>query len=255
MSRIFAAVNGGPTSGPVLDVADGLGRRLGAEVDGISIGVAEYGGPGRSRVRTEPGAPEALIPRHAAEPDVVAVVIGARSTRIGAWPVGHVTLAVITHSSVPVVVVPPDLSQAQRGLGCLVVPLEGDRRLLAPTRGLVVALESAGTKLHPLHVMDRLHTPPFWEGWRDRSWYAEEFSQRVEPGFPETEIAPGDVVEVVVQAVRNHDADGVVLEWKQHWDPGRAEVVRRLLERATVPVILVPEEADHSEEADDAHST
>ena len=111
------------------------------------------------------------------------------------------------------------------------------------------------TELHPLHVMDRLHTPPFWEGWRDRSWYAEEFSQRVGPFLPETEVTAGDVVEVVVEAVRSHDADGVVLEWKQQWDPGRAEVVRRLLERATVPVILVPEEADHVEEAADVHPT
>lgn len=253
MSTIFAAVNGGPTSGPVLDVADGLGRRLGAEVDAVTIGVSEYGGPGEARVRMETGTPERLIPEHAARPEVAAVVIGARSTRIGSWPVGHVTVAVITLSPVPVVVVPPDLSLARRQLASVVVPLEGDRRLLTPTRELVLALEEAGAKLHPLHVMDRLHTPRFWDGWRDRASYAEEFSQRVGPCLPETEVSAGDVAEVVVQAVRNHDADGVVLEWKQHWDPGRAEVVRRLLERATVPVILVPEAADHSEEADDAH--
>ena len=255
MSMIVAAVNGGPTSGPVLEVADGLGRRLGADVDAITVGVLEYGGSGKERVRVERGDPETVLAGHAARTEVAAVVIGARSTRLGAWPVGHVTLAVITHAPVPVVVVPPDLTPGRCRLASVVVPLEGDRRLLAPTRELLLALEGAGAELHPLHVMDRGHTPRFWEGSRDRTWYAEEFSQRVEPGLPETEVSAGDVVEVVARAVRNHDADAVVLEWKQHWDPGRAEVVRRLLERATVPVILVPEDAQHSEEADDAHPT
>lgn len=255
MKTILAAVNGAPISGPVLEVADSLARRVDAEVDAVTIGVSEYGGPGTDRVRIEAGTPEGRLPEHAARPEIAAIVIGARSTRLGAWPVGHVTLAVIRQSPVPVVVVPPDLSPAHRGLASVVVPLEGDRGLLTSTLRLVSALESAGAVLHPLHVMDRLHIPPFWEGWRDRTWFADEFSQRVGAGLPDTDVFCGDVVEVVVRAVRTHDADAVVLEWKQRWDPGRAEVVRRLLERATVPVILVPEEADHPEEADDAHAT
>ncbi len=255
MTRILAAIDGGPPSASVVDVARNLAGLFHADVDVVTVVDASH-----------PNAPEldqtlaALDARRIAGPtvetildladdaDVVAVVVGSRGVRGGARPAGHVTTALLTNLSVPVVAVPPGLTD-HRGLEVAVVPIEGGRPLSTRLTAILDRWTDAGRRVIPMHVFDLGQTPAFWDGWHDRELYGQEFGLRYGPASGDPVVLrAGDAGSRVLAVLADTNADLAIVEWKQRLNTNHGAVVRALLTDAPVSVLLIPEGRNSGDE-------
>ncbi|MEO1064160.1 MAG: universal stress protein [Actinomycetota bacterium] len=241
MSTVLGVVDGGAATRPVADVAAALARIVGIEVDVLHVRPATAR-PGATPLpaRIEQGEPDDVVLEAIRDDDVVMVVIGARAAPGGPRPVGHLTGAVVTGTTKPIVVVPPDLAPDRRSLRRVVVPVEGGGEPSHDLRAAVSAFELAGSAVVAVHIFDRAAVPAFWEGWQDTELWADEFGRRFAPGTPDVplELCTGDIATAVLEMCDRHEADLVALEWRQTFDGGRGAVVRDVLSRTTIPVLL-----------------
>ena len=105
-------------------------------------------------------------------------------------------------------------------------------------------LSSAGVDLVGLHVFDRLTMPPFWdqqahaaESWR------REFGARFLPASASPlELRTGSPGARVVEVAEEEQADLIAMCWSQDMTSGHAKTVQDVLDRAHVPVLLLPME-------------
>ena len=251
MRHVLGVVDGGAATRPVADVAAALARIVGIDVDVLHVRPdAPDDGPVTPPGRTEIGDPDDVVLEAIRDDDVVIVAIGARAVPGGPRPVGHLTHAVITSTSKPTVVVPPDLAPDRRSLHRVVVPVEGRGEPSHDLRSAVSAFELSGSAVYAVHIFDRAAVPAFWEGWQDTELWADEFGRRFAPGTPDVplELCTGDIATAVIEMCERHDADLVALEWRRTFDGGHGAVVREVLSRTTIPVLLV----STTEETDDA---
>ena len=246
MNKILAAIDNSAVAQPVLDVASLVADLLGAEIEAVHAredgeqtahAAAEaFGIPLRSI-----GKPVvAALLEAGAEPDVVAIALGARGIEAGRRPAGHVALQLALSLPKPLVVVPPEAAGRLRRI---LVPLNG-LELSAGTLAQTLRL-AAHRKLEVivLHVHDQESIPLFSDQRQHEldSW-ADEFLRRhcPEPELVRLETRIGAPGENVLQVAEHTSADLIALGWSQDLSPGRAAVVRAALERSPVPLLLVP---------------
>ena len=246
MNKILAAIDNSAVARPVLDVASVVADLLGAEVEAVH---AHENGEQTARAAAEAaGVPlrsigkpvVAALLEAGAEPDVVAIALGARGIEAGRRPAGHVALQLALSLPKPLVVVPPEAAGRLRRI---LVPLNG-LELSAGTLAQTLRL-AAHRKLEVivLHVHDQESIPLFSDQRQHEleSW-ADEFLRRhcPEPELVSLETRIGAPGENVLQVADHTSADLIALGWSQDLGPGRAAVVRAALERSPVPLLLVP---------------
>ncbi len=117
------------------------------------------------------------------------------------------------------------------------------RRRLAPRRIFELA-DGFELDVVVLHVHDEASIPLFNDQRQHetRDW-AREFVARYCPwgvGDVRLETRVGRRDEEILRAAEEFEADLIALGWAQELAPGRAPVVRAVLERGHVPVLLVP---------------
>ena len=179
----------------------------------------------------------------AAQPDVAALVLGARGVHGGPQPAGSTALDVIARVAMPVVVVPPH-AQPSGPFGRILVPLEGTRDSSQALAETVKPATRADLEIVALHV----HTPATVPAFSDqphheiRSW-EREFISRFAHGARDgaTLIRRlGSAADDVVTVAHDAEAALIALAWSQDLSPGHARVVRHTLARSAIPVLLVP---------------
>jgi nucleotide-binding universal stress UspA family protein len=151
----------------------------------------------------------------------------------------------MTRVDKPVIVVPPDAVHP----GAL-------RRVLVPTEGrpdgthaltpLLERLTESGMRVTALHVDDDSSLPSYSDQpQHETEVFAREFVARNLPPTIDVELAlrVGKPGSEVLEACDQATTDLVAVAWSRSLSPGRARVVRQLLERSHVPVLLVPEAA------------
>lgn len=252
MSVILAAVDDSDVASPVLTTARTLADQLAGTLRAIHVREPPSPAAGMAAAAAEDlditldeldGDPiEALVAAvgvsHAA-----LVVVGARGSPEGPRPCGHVALAVAEQVAAPVLVVPPDgVRDAGAPLRRAIVPLEGSPESSAAVTVALGALAEAGVEVTVVHVFDADTVPRFW----DQSSYAEEsfaaeFAARwcADPDVP-IRLRRGAAATAVLEVAAAEEADVIALGWSQDLSPGRARTVHAVLDRATVPVLLVP---------------
>jgi hypothetical protein len=249
MTTILAALDNSLAAAPVLANAVALGRMLDAEVRAVHVvtdgartarGAAEAAGV---TLETSPGPVVERLAAEAEAPDVRALVLGARGTPAGRRPVGTTALTLATSVSKPLLVVPPD-ARPVRGLGRVLVPVEGRLSPLLTPREIVELAQGAELEVVVLHVHDEETLPAFTDQpQHEQPAWAREFLRRYCPwGISDLrlEVRVGRVEDLVVAVAEQTDVDVVALGWAQQLAEGRAPVVRAALARAHVPVLLVP---------------
>jgi hypothetical protein len=112
-------------------------------------------------------------------------------------------------------------------------------------RALVDTLRESGAEVLPVHVFDKEHVPAFLERWEDLDIYGSEFSRRHAPTLAPAELRTGLPAAAIIECGAEKNADAVLIEWKQRLDEDHATVVSGLLERSTMPLLLLPEGTDH----------
>ncbi len=249
MTKVVAAIDNSAAAGPVLATAAAVADLFGADVEAIHARVegdrVAHGPENLAGVRLQEvtGPPEEAILAACAPEEVVAVVVGARGTPGGRRPVGGTALAVITALAKPVVVVPPDAGAPER-LARVLVPLEGTAPTsLAPTSVVELAC-GRGIEVVVVHVHDEASLPSFTDQpQHEASAWADEFVARYAPWGVEgvrIEMRVGRRDEEVLGAAVDLGADVIALGWMRELAPGRAEIVRAVLEHSRIPVVLMP---------------
>ena len=250
MTRVVAALDSSVAAAPVLVAAQSLAELFGASVEAVHV--RENGERIPRAVAARVGVPFRLIEgrrtvaalrESAARESVVALVVGARRTPAGARPVGTTALEVMRGLAKPVVVVPPDTARPGR-LRRFLVPLEGTRSTSLAPKSLIHLAQEADLEVVVVHVRDESTLPAFTDQpQHEVTAWAEEFLARYCPwgvGEVRFEFRIGRSEEQILLAAQECAADVVALGWSQELASGRAPVVRAVLERAHVPILLIP---------------
>lgn len=248
MSTVIAAVDNSAASRPVVATALAIAPVLGATVEAVHVvedgdatarAVAEGAGVPLTLVKGEPVEELVALSR---EPEVAAVVVGARGRPGGRRPAGHLALELATHADAPVVIVPPEASPPER-LQRVLVAMEGTP---AKARSLKRALElavGAGLEMVVVHVDDESTIPSFSDQIQyEAEIYAKEFLTRFVPNAPDArlELRIGAPADEILSTMDEVEPEILAVGWPQSDDPDRGVVVRQLLEHSRIPVLLVP---------------
>jgi nucleotide-binding universal stress UspA family protein len=251
MTKVIAALDNSLAARPVVATAKALARILGAQVEALHIGeggndvaqsAADWAG---LELRTCAGPTVERLVEEGSQDDVAAMVVGARGTM--PHPVGTTALEVAEKLPRPLVVVPPDVERPGV-LRRVVVPLEGSLSASITPAEILELAEDTELEVVAVHVHDEASIPAFGDQpqHETREW-AREFVARYCPvgvGDVRLETRVGRRDEEILRATEEVEADLIALGWSQELAPGRAPVVRAALERAHVPVLLVPVRLD-----------
>ena len=226
-----------------------------------------FAGPGNAlahiEVRLDAGDPAAGILRASADPLVTLVVLTTHGYIIEPGrSLGRVAEQVIAGTTQPILLIRPEVTpmaiQPGAALQRLLLPLDGTpttAALLAPATALASRL---GASVDLLYVAD-VGTPPpdepgsigapqyvdqpqhEWPQWANEviTRLAEACAQ-CPPNVPlRTFLAKGDAGEAITRFAAEHASDAVVLACRSRLEPGRAAVLRAVLDQTPCPVLIV----------------
>jgi hypothetical protein len=247
-STVVAAIDGSAAAWPVLEAAGAFARSTASVVRALHI--AEDGDDAAEALAVAHGTPlriatgdvASCLVDATADAEVVAIVLGGRGRPSGARPAGHVALEVITRVDKPVIVVPPDAVHPGR-LERVLVPAEGQPEGRGRLGALLERLARSGLQLTALHVDDEASLPRYSDQTQhETEAFAREFAARNLPGSIDVELGlrVGHPATEVLAASDEPTIDLVVVAWSRDLSPGRARIVRQLLERSRVPLLLFP---------------
>ncbi len=247
MSRVIAAVDHSDVSEPVVRMARAVADALDASLEVLHVVEGEDEAGGRPAGTTDPpvrvlsGDPVELLARVAAEEDVVAMVVGARSHPGGARPAGHVAMGLAGRTDKPVVVVPPG-SHPPGELHTAVVAMEGTPGKARTLQRIVAISARAGLEIVVVHVHDEDAIPSFSDQVQhEAEAYASEFFSRHLISAPRMrlELRVGIPADEVLDTVESARAELVAVGWPPAEDPRRGAVAREIVGRSPVAVLLV----------------
>jgi len=247
MSVVLAALDTSDGAHVVLDAAAGFSHLTGANVEAVCVrngplGLAEppesLTAIGGVSLRILEGSVASSLLGALEAQEVIAAVIGARARPGGRRPVGQTAHEILAGALKPVVVVPLEVNT----LGAfrrLLIPLEGTELSSLAVLEQLCPLLVTTVELVVLHAFTEATVPAML----DRPAYdldilSKEFLDRNCPYSNRVEFCAGPVAERVAEASREHDL--VVLSWSQDSSPGRARIVREVLDASAVPVLLLP---------------
>ena len=249
MTTVLAALDSNASARPVLSTAIALADLFDSTVTGLHVreeaasAAPELARAAGVELREVTGSPVEEIVNAARDPDVAALVLGARGVHGGPQPAGHTALKVITRIPKPVAVVPPHAHPPER-IERILVPLEetshGSQALdetirLAHRRGLEVLV---------LHVHSPATVPAFsnHEPHATLAWEREFLSRHLSTPHDRVTLLRrlGVPADDVVAVAHETGPDLIVLAWSQNLTPGRAHVVSETLAHTDIPVLLVP---------------
>lgn len=248
MSIVLAAIDSSSAARPVLDTALGLAALTDATVEAVHV--RENASPTPAALaaargiafRELEGDVEQALIRELHDPDVIVGVAGARGTPGGRRPVGRTALRLLVRAAKPLVVVPPDAVCApSRPPRRFLIPLEGTDTSARAIALQLVPLTPDGTELVVVHVFTTSTAPPMMDHpeWNLELW-RDEFQARYLPAARCVHLRSGPVGARIIEAATETGADMIVLSWSQDAAPGRAAVVRAVLEHAQGPILLLP---------------
>ena len=249
MSTVIAAIDDSAAARPVLATAQAVAAFWDAHVEALHVteddGHTALGAADAADVpmRVEPGDVAARLVEATTDPDVVAIVIGARARPGSRRPAGHVVVELITRCAKLVIVVPPD-ARHKAGIRRLVIALEGTALSSDALKPAMELGHRQDVEVLVVHVDDEASIPLFSDQpQHETRAFATEFLARYgtdSDGLPALELRVGEPAEQVLSVCDDTAADMLVVAWSCSLASGRARFVRHVLEHSHIPVMLVP---------------
>jgi nucleotide-binding universal stress UspA family protein len=249
VTTVLAALDSNASGRPVLSTAIALADLFDSTVTCLHVreealsAAAELARAAGVELREVSGAPVEQIVNAGQDPDVAALVLGARGMHGGPQPAGHTALQVITRIPKPVAVVPPHAHPPER-LNRILVPLEGtseSSQALDQTIRLAHRLE---LEVLVLHVYSPATVPAFADHapHANLAWEREFLSRYISTPHDRITLVRrlGVPADDIVAVARETSPDLIVLAWAQDLAPGHARVVSETLAHTDVPVLLLP---------------
>jgi nucleotide-binding universal stress UspA family protein len=214
-------------------------------------------------VRLDAGEPAAGILKATADPMVALVVLTTHGHIIEPGrSLGRVAEQVIAGATQPILLIRPEATsvtiQPRAALRRLLLPLDGTpttATLLAPAMLLATRLGAAVDLLYvadagapspgepgsigaPQYVDQPQHEWPQWAN--EVITRMGEACAQFPPDMPvRTFLIQGDAGEAIARFAAEHNSDAVVLARRSRLEPGRAAVLRAVLDQTPCPVLLV----------------
>jgi nucleotide-binding universal stress UspA family protein len=176
------------------------------------------------------------ILRAATADDVVGVVV--------AMPAGsdsHVAMRFAAALDRPIVFVPSSVT-APFELRRVLIPLDGTRQATEAVAEAARIVRETGVDVVVLHCLHERSVPRFDDSPQyDAGDWAREFTARFREAFglARLEVREGPAADHAIEVCGALGVNLVVLGWSRRPAPGRARTVRSMLERSTVPVLLL----------------
>lgn len=205
-------------------------------------------------------APSAVV-REAKEKDVRAIVMTTRGhTAYQGRTLRPVGEAVLRDAPCPVIMVRPEIQEkveSMRSLRRILLPIDGAPSTMAVTGPALDLAERSGAQVDVIYVGEaRAKRPtepgtieaPLYVDQPHHEWpaWAREFLARLSRVRKEALTVPlrlfvrsGRPAEEILRFATDTGTDLIVLEWRGKFDPAHAYVVRRVLEDAPCPVLLL----------------
>lgn len=249
MPQVLAPIDASPCAPAVIQAALAVAEFFKAALaplhvrengSGLALEAARAAGV---ELREIDGSPIEEIVAAAADPGVVAVVLGARGAHHGPRPAGHAALELITRVEKPVVVVPPDGTTPTR-IARILTPLEGTDESSQAVAETIELARRNDVKVLVVHVHPPEAVPAFGDqAQHEGPAWAGEFVARFLPDpHPQVQVIQrvGLAADHIVAVANDLEADLIALGWSQSLVAGRAQVVRETLAHSAVPVMLIP---------------
>jgi nucleotide-binding universal stress UspA family protein len=249
MSIVLAALGSDASAQPVLSTALALASLFDVAVIGLAVredgaGIPEeLASAAGVELREVTGAPIEHIVAAAQDPNVAALVIGARGVHGGPQPAGHTALDVITRVQKPVAVVPPHATPPEQ-IARILVPLEGTSQSSHALEDTIKFAHRRRLEILVLHV----HSPGTVPAFSDHdphattAWEREFLARYIATPHDRVSLLRrlGVPADDIVAVAHETAADLIVLAWSQDLSPGRARVVAETLAHTKIPVLLIP---------------
>ena len=252
MTKVIAAIDDTPAAAPVLATAGALAQLFDAGLEAVHVRrnghTTATKAAASAGVRLDvPGGDvvESLV-AIGSRPDVSTLVLGTRESPSATTPLGSTAIELIGAVEKPVLLVPPRAPALER-IRTVLLPLEGTRETsLAPARVLELAHDAAVDVLI-LHVLDETSLPLFTDQpqHETEAWTTEFLARYCPHGLRSVRLVlrVGRPEETILCVAEETGVDLVALGWNQRLAPGRAAIVRAVLERGRVPILLIPARA------------
>jgi nucleotide-binding universal stress UspA family protein len=252
MRIVLAAIDNSAVARAVVEVAERLAVLLDAHVeavhvreDGVGLVANEIADRAHVTLLVRDGDVIAALVAAVRECDPIVLVIGTRGRPGGASPAGHIALELVQSLDRPIVVVPPHA--IDRPLRLVIVAVEGD----GESHALRVLFDRLGDSPMPdvvaLHVLEPHDLPMFADSpTLEAEAFEREFITRIASAVVDDvsrvrlETRVGEAPAALRDAVRDLDADLVVMAWNRNLAGGHGRLVREMLAEASVPVVLLP---------------
>lgn len=224
-SEVVAMTVAGVDSRSVESAAGALAEIIRAEVREVVVDPASDSAAAVDQLVAELAAPTA--------------VLGVMSARADGLDLSR---AVLARADRPVVVVPADGWRRRRAIGRALLPLDGTPESAAAVSRTMSLLAEAGVDVVVLHVFDPDTVPQYWDhtGHAEQVWQSEFIARYCGQSPVRLELRNGVPGQSVADVAAAEDVDLIALGWSRNLEPGRARTVRAILERAAVPVLLIP---------------
>lgn len=248
MSTVLAALGSTGSGRAIVTTARAVADMFGANVVALhvredGIGTApELASAAGIELREVKGAAAGALVAAATDPDVTALVLGARGQGHGPHPAGRTALEVISRVLKPVVVVPPNAQPVER-FARILVPIEGSAHGSHALDAILELAHRQGLDVLVLHVHSPTTVPAFadHDPHASLAWEREFLSRQIS--------APRDRITVVrrlgipndhvISVADEAGADLIVLAWSQNMTAGHANIVSDTLSRTDRPVMLL----------------
>jgi nucleotide-binding universal stress UspA family protein len=276
-ARVLVALDGSSAAAAALPFARELAARLGAQVTALSSVTPETSEtelrqtigqqlqPGETlEVRMHPGEPQAAILAAAAQSDVALLVLTTHGRLIEPGRLlGSVAEAIVAGTTRPIVLVRPEAAATAAGartlaLQRLLLPIDGTPSTALALQPVTDLAHRLGIPIDLLYVAALTHARPAERGsisapryvdqpHHELPHWAREVTSRlcacIAACPPDVDVrmhlATGEIGAEIERFAAEHATDMIVLVRHSQLEPGRATVLRYILDHTPCPVLLV----------------
>lgn len=275
-TKVLVALDGSPAAATALPIARTIAAKLDAAIAILhSAAVPVPAADLRQRlgldrvdvevlqVRAPRGTPAVGILQASGAPEVALLVLTTHGRSVTGGPrLGRVAEAVVAGSIRPLLLVPPETvpapSAAQPPLRHLLVPLNGTPTTATALQPATALASRLGASVDVLYVVDPDQANPTEPGSVRVPYYMDQpqhewpaLERRVidelctiyaecPPEVPVRMVLRcGPIGEAIVRCAADHQDDVIVLVRRSRLEPGRARVLREVLNQTRCPILLL----------------
>lgn len=271
-TRVLVALDGSSTALLALPVARTVAGQIGAATEVLHVTTSDEPPPAAvlgactdagCGITIRRGDPAEEILRASRDPAVALVVLTTHAHELERnGRLGSVAEAVVSGCTRPVLFMRPQPGltpdKTVEPLRRLLLPLDGAPATARPLRPAIEIARRLGAAIDILLVATENHgqqqdsgtlKPPRYVDQPQHEWpqWAAEVVRHVGSGIAgwpsdvpvQVSLMHGDIAESILRFAAAHAVDAVVLVRRSHFEPGRAQILRAVLERAHRPLLLV----------------